>query len=304
MGNVFFQIMILFIIIFIGYICKKTNILDNISDQKISRFIVNIAIPCTIFNSIKNLNNTSSNSILITISIAISVFVIIPFLSAILVRLAHWNRVYNLLLDYSNLGFMGIPIITSIFGDEYTFHVAIFMMIFNISIFSYGVYVLIDGRQLSVKSMLKKLLNPGIVSSFIALIMFFLHLHFPDLLSQCISQISLVTTPMAMIIIGSTLANVSFRDTFTDINLFIFSFIKLVVYPILIWFIFRLFIHDTNLLALSIILTGLPTGANVSMLCNEYQVEVDTVASGIFISTVLSLISIPVMLLLIKYFII
>ena len=97
-----------------------------------------------------------------------------------------------------------------------------------------------------------------------------------------------------MIVIGSTLAGVRFSTVFTDRELYLFSFLKLLVLPVITFLVLRFFIRDRILLEISTILSGCPIDGNVSMLCMEYNRDVTLVSRGICISTLLSLISIPI----------
>ena len=97
-----------------------------------------------------------------------------------------------------------------------------------------------------------------------------------------------------MIVIGSTLAGVRFSTVFTDRELYLFSFLKLLVLPVITFLVLRFFIRDRILLEISTILSGCPIAGNVSMLCMEYNRDVTLVSRGICISTLLSMISIPI----------
>ena len=225
------------------------------------------------------------------------------------------------MLNYSNLGFMGIPIISTLYGGEYVLHVSIFMMTFNLSLFSYGVYLLSrdasENRSISAAAAsgkvlsqspdsasesdqktsgfnVKKLLSPGILSAFLAIGIYLLDIRLPQHAVSLFSTIGVTTTPLAMIVIGSTLAGVKFSTVFTDKELYLFSFLKLLVLPLITFFVLRFFIKDRTLLEISTILSGCPIAGNVSMLCMEYNRDVTLVSKGICISTLLSMISIPV----------
>lgn len=297
MSSIYRQLIILFSLIFIGFISKKVKVLDQTADKKISRLVVNIALPATILYSVSGKITFSVSETLTVFMIAILTFIFIPFISFIVSKIFKLENTFRLMLDYSNLGFMGLPIIASVLGDTYVFYVSIFMMIFNLSIFSYGIIVLNSNGD-KAKFNFKRLLTPGIIASILAIIIFFFKFPIPSLLASILGQVNNITTPVAMLMIGSMLADVSIRDTITDKRLFLFVVLKLMVYPALVWCLFYPFISDNRLVILAVILTGLPTGANVSMLCAEYGGNADLVAKGTFISTVFSLITIPIMLFL------
>ena len=151
-----------------------------------------------------------------------------------------------------------------------------------------------SGSQKSTGFNVKKLLSPGILSAFLAIGIYLLDIRLPQHAVSLFSTIGVTTTPLAMIVIGSTLAGVKFSTVFTDKELYLFSFLKLLVLPMITFFVLRFFIKDRTLLEISTILSGCPIAGNVSMLCMEYNRDVTLVSKGICISTLLSMISIPI----------
>lgn len=129
---------------------------------------------------------------------------------------------------------------------------------------------------------------------FSAIGIYLLDIRLPQHAVSLFSTVGATTTPLAMIVIGSTLAGVKFSTVFTDKELYLFSFLKLLVLPLITFFVLRFFIKDRTLLEISTILSGCPIAGNVSMLCMEYNRDVTLVSKGICISTLLSMISIPV----------
>ncbi len=329
---VFNQMMSLFLLMLTGYLANRFGVIDKIFESKVSRFIVNISLPATILNAVTGSDMAHDREMLPIFIAAVSIFLVAHVVCHFIQKIIRWNPTYELMLNYSNLGFMGIPIISTIYGGEYVLHVSIFMMTFNLSLFSYGVYLLSkddaknmpavsasNSERLSAKSTaaaaaseaqtaapensssqkstgfsVKKLLSPGILSAFLAIGIYLLDIRLPQHAVSLFSTVGATTTPLAMIVIGSTLAGVKFSTVFTDKELYLFSFLKLLVLPVITFFILRFFIKDRTLLEISTILSGCPIAGNVSMLCMEYNRDVTLVSKGICISTLLSMISIPI----------
>lgn len=288
------QLILLFGLIFAGYVINKMKILDSVSNAKISKFLVNAAIPATIMHSAVSQKVESNSKIIYIIAIAALFYLIVPFLSHAVSKFLNQGATFDLILTYSNLGFMGIPIVSSIYGEDYVFYVTIFMMIFNVSIFSQGIYILSkDGNQNHQMLNWKHLLNPGVISALFGMILFFLQIPIQSDLDNLLASIGTVTTPMAMIVIGSTLAEIPFKNVFSDISMYIFTFFKLLVYPALVYFVLRLCIQDSVIIGISVILSSLPAAGNVSMLCSEYGGDLEMAARGICISTLFSVFSVP-----------
>ena len=305
---VFNQMISLFLLMLTGYLANRFGVIDKTFESKVSRFIVNISLPATILNAVTGSDMPHDQEMLPIFIAAVSIF-LVP------------HVVCHFILNYSNLGFMGIPIISTLYGGEYVLHVSIFMMTFNLSLFSYGVYLLSrdasENRSISAAAAsgkvlsqnpdsasesgqktsgfsVKKLLSPGILSAFLAIGIYLLDIRLPQHAVSLFSTVGATTTPLAMIVIGSTLAGVKFSTVFTDKELYLFSFLKLLVLPLITFFVLRFFSKDRTLLEISTILSGCPIAGNVSMLCMEYNRDVTLVSKGICISTLISMVSIPV----------
>lgn len=313
---VFNQMVSLFLLMLTGYLANRSGVIDKTFESKVSRFIVNISLPATILNAVTGSDMAHDQEMLPIFVAAVSIFLVAHVICHFIQKIIRWNPTYELMLNYSNLGFMGIPIISTIYGGEYVLHVSIFMMTFNLSLFSYGVYLLSkddakntaaaavsevqaaapenSGSQKSIGFSVKKLLSPGILSAFLAIGIYLLDIRLPQHAVSLFSTVGTTTTPLAMIVIGSTLAGVKFSTVFTDKGLYLFSFLKLLILPMITFFVLRFFIKDRTLLEISTILSGCPIAGNVSMLCMEYNRDVTLVSKGICISTLLSMISIPI----------
>ena len=291
---VFNQMISLFLLMLTGYLANRSGVIDKTFESKVSRFIVNISLPATILNAVTGSDMAHDQEMLPIFVAAVSIFLVAHVVCHFIQKIICWDPTYELMLNYSNLGFMGIPIISTIYGGEYVLHVSIFMMTFNLSLFSYGVYLLSRDDAKNRHFSVKKLLSPGILSAFLAIGIYLLDIRLPQHAVSLFSTIGVTTTPLAMIVIGSTLAGVKFSTVFTDKELYLFSFLKLLVLPMITFFVLRFFIKDRTLLEISTILSGCPIAGNVSMLCMEYNRDVTLVSKGICISTLLSMISIPI----------
>ena len=166
------------------------------------------------------------------------------------------------------------------------------MMIFNISIFSMGILTLSKNKTEKNFSM-KQFLNPGIISAIIAIIIYGFKIQIQNDISNIIANVGSITTPLAMIIIGSTLGEIQLQTAFSDMKMYIFVGLKLIGYPILIYVILRMLRMDEQIIGVVVILTSLPTAGNVSMVCSEYGGDMNMVTKGICISTLFSVITIP-----------
>lgn len=118
------------------------------------------------------------------------------------------------------------------------------------------------------------------------------------MVSKYLSSVGNITSPLAMITLGSTLATVKFKEILTNKLLYVFSACKLMIWPVIIWGILQFMIQDKMILGVSTILIGLPVAGNVSMLCISYGGNKKLAVEGTCISTILSLLTIPIFMFL------
>ncbi|MFP4978328.1 AEC family transporter [Paenibacillus sp. CN-4] len=290
---IFTQMIVLFGLIAVGYLANRTGVMDGDSNKKISRLLVNVTIPALILSSAAGHEMEDKTKVLVVLGAAAAMFVVTPLISLVIVRKLKLDNTYELMLNYSNLGFMGIPIISGIYGSGSVFYVSLFMMVFNISLFSHGVYILQRGRE-GGGDTLKNMLNPGIVSSLAAVAVFLFEVPIPAPLLDLLNAVGGITSPLAMIVIGSTMAAVKLSDVIRDKMICFYTILKIAIYPALIWFLFHFFIQDPMVLGIAVVLSGLPTAGNVSMVCSEYNGNLQLVTKGTFLTTLCSVLTIPV----------
>lgn len=291
------QMVLLFGLMALGYLLKKIRILDTDADNKLSRLVVNVAIPASILQIACRENTLKFEKTLLVLAIAVGIFLAIPLLSKGIIRLTGWNSSCEMMLNYSNVGFMGLPITEALFGAEYVIYTAIFMMVFNLSIFSYGVATLTGGRGAEI-SWKRMLLSPATLAALITLPIFFSPFTIPAAPAGLIGSVAGITTPLAMMLIGSMLAAVRFREVLTDRRLYLLALIKMVLYPALVYGVLQFFISDPIILGTATLLTGLPVAGNVSMLCVEYDGDQQLAAKGTFLTSLFSVVTVPVFFLL------
>lgn len=292
------QMFILFGLIAIGYISNKTGVLDETANTKLSGFLLKVPLPATVLHSALTQEAIEHSAVLYGAVVAIGVFALLPFMSKLVTKIFHLDKTYQLMLNYSNLGFMGLPIISSVYGSESIFYVVLFMMVFNVHIFSVGIMIL-QGKAERASEMLKKLCSPGIIASIMAFVIVLLRIKAPGPITGLLGSVGSLTTPLAMIVIGSQLGMVNLWQVLKNRSLYLMAFFKLAVYPAVFCVILRMLLGESMVTNIAAILMGLPVAGNVTMLCSNYGGDTSLAAQGTCISTFLSLLTVPVLLTLI-----
>lgn len=295
---VFRQIVVLFLLTGVGYAANRLHIMTKESERLFSRVLVNLACPALILSSVTTSGRLDSDWALLQIfGVAVGYFVLLPVVARLLARLLRVLTVhraeYESMLIYSNLGFMGIPVISAVLGTDAILYISIFMAVFNVSVFSYGTILLQPAAQKADKLPLRKMINPGTVSAALALILYALDIQLPDLIYQPVSLLGNVTTPLAMLVVGSSLAGQPLRMVLREMSMLPFAVCRLILLPLLTLAVCRPFVADPLLLGTLTLVSAMPVASNVVMISSELGRDTDYISKGVFFSTLFSIISIP-----------
>lgn len=286
------------IIIAAGYFMTKKKMMDSHTNSQMSRMIVNVFNPCLILSSAAgSAGLISPDAIGLVSLIAAAMFALFILTGTVLSPLFDKSRqqrkIFQLMFVFSNLGFIGIPVVASILGQEYVVYVTVFLLIYTIVFYTYGV-ALMDGK-FSLSS-LKAMINPGTVCSLAALILILLELPLPDFLKTGITYLGNVTSPMALVAVGFTLANSDLKTIFCQPRLYVFSAIKLFLLPLLMLPALRLVTKDPALISVSMVMFGMPVGNMPLILGNQKGIDGAACSAAIILTTLLCVFTIPVLM--------
>lgn len=292
------QMIQLFLVISIGYILFKIKILDVDFNKKLTTLLLSVTTPALIVSSVLTTTDyLPIKDILFVFLVGIIIYIALPIIGFIIVKIMRvpmpQQGLYIFMTVFSNIGFMGFPVMKAIFGNDAIFYTAIFNMIFNLLVFTVGTGIMGYGTDRKTKINPKDLLSPGVVASLIALLIYFVQLKFPDVIVSTVTMIGDITTPMAMLIIGSTLANIPIKEVFGELRLYPYTLIKQVILPILAYPILSLFIKDSLILGVTLIMISMPVANTAVLFATEYDGDVSLAAKSVFMTTLLSIITIP-----------
>lgn len=296
------QMVELFLVIIVGYIANKCHVMDGALNKKLSNLVLSVTTPCLILDSIINSEHTFSlGQIGSTMLIAVLGYVLsvaIGFLVTWLMHTPpHQAGVMRFMFIFGNVGFIGFPVIKAIFGSDAVFFASIFNMPFNLLVYTLGVY-LMAGKSGETKLSWKDLCSPCIVASVLALVIAMAQLRFPAVVGDTVNLIGQITTPAALLIIGSNLAQLPLRNVAGGPRIWCMSLLRLLVSPLLLWLILRGWVTDATILGVAVVIQGMPVATNCTMLALTYGGDEKSAGQGTFISTLLSIITIPLLTLL------
>ena len=300
------QMVRLFIMMCLGYLLYKLDIIDNHTRQHMTKFVLYVTTPTLIvYPFIKNLGDGDNGTLGLLFAVAIGLYVLLPLIGAILNVILHVRKpeqgLYMFMSVFSNVGFMGFPVVESLYGAKGLFYAAVFNCLFNICVYTIGVYMVTYGNEnsSSFKEMLsiKKLLNPGVICCFIAVILFLARVELPETGLELLGTIGGLTSPLAMILVGASLAMMNPREIISgDIRVYIYSTVRQFLLPLILWPLINMLIKDRVLAVVTLIMVAMPVANSAVLFATEYKSDEKLASRTVFITTVMALVSIPFIL--------
>lgn len=296
---VVFQTMLkLFLLLVLGFVLFKCHIFDEYTNKKISALIVNVASPMLIISSIAGVEGSNKSIVFLMIGAGILMYIGFIILGKIINRIFPFPKkdwpVYECMVVFANTGFMGYPVLLDVFGQEAVFYASLIHMAFNFFVYTYAIMCLTKGDDSEFKLNFKQLLTPGIILIFVGIFIYLFDIQLPSVLMDTINSVGSLTAPLSMMMIGSSLAVYPIKDSFTDWRSYLFAFVRLMIVPFVTMIMCRLLHIDAYYANITIITNAMPVGSMVLMLATQYNANVKIVTRNIVVSTLLSVITIPI----------
>lgn len=295
------EIISLFLVIIVGVYCFRKNIITEEVNDYLVKLLLDISLPCMIIRSfLFEFNSEIVKSIIKSfIYSPIVILVTLIISKVLLIKIEPKQRaVMHFANIFSNCGFIGFPVVNSVFGYEGVIYASIFNMFFNIFLWTYGVMIFSNNKNKD-KYKYKKLLNPSIIAVLIGLILMIFNIKLPNVFDSTLSLIGGVTTPISMLIVGVILAKVNFVNYLKDYRVYYSNFLKLVFLPIILIVIFKLFNESSIVAKTMIIITAMPAGVMNSIFAKKYGGDEEYSAMIVFSTTLMSALTVPIMIRLI-----
>lgn len=300
----FSNVSILLLYMSIGLILVKTRKASLNHIKSLSGILIYVLGPAMIINSFLKLEFSWEAFAKIGIYFVLSLVVQILFFLLIFVFLGrkYSDSKYRILTVGSvlgNVGFLGMHVLSSIFPTEpiVLCYSSINVMTMNLIVFTIGTYLITNDKKfISLKS---AILNPTTISLIIAIPLFISNIHFPAFILQPVELLSKMSTPVCMIILGMRLADSSIKKLFSRGFVYITCILKLVAFPVLVFLFVKLIPMDDSVLKTSLVVLAMtPSGAIIESLAELHDCEQDFAANVVLLTTILCVISIPLMCLL------
>jgi len=298
---VFSSVLSIFILIVVGYLARKEDILDQPVIRGMSNFVIKVTLPFTIIASFDRSIPLSAMPDLIRVAI-LAVFVqvfAIAFSFFVYRKIeTRTRKVLSFVTVFSNCGFMGFPVAESVFGKIGVMYSSIFVIVFQIFLWTYGISLF--SITASKNQIIKGIFNAGNIALLIGITIWILPFDLPKAFTGAINNISNVTTPLSMIIVGATLANISLKGILIGGSLWFGTVIRLIFMPLSIFALMRLLGISGMPAKVVLLLLSMPAAAQTVLFAERYEADVVLASRIVSVTTILSIVSIPIFTLLLN----
>lgn len=294
---------VLFIIVILGYVACKLGYMGDKFDKKLSSIVVDITCPLLVLSSVMGDELPDRTLILPLLGVGFLTYILLLVFGFWVPRLITKNHddqgMIGFALMFANVGFIGYPIVSSIFGPHAVFYAALLNMPNTFFIFTAGV-MLIKGEYSLKQFNPKVLVSPAMLGAFLAAIIVALGIHTPDIIARPVTMVGNITVPAALMIIGSSKAKLPIREIIGSPKVYITALLRLTIVPLSIYFLFKACGVSDLVNNINTVVIAMPVASFGTMFCLKYGRNPSLITETTFITTLGSIITIPLITLLFK----
>ncbi|NLC73589.1 MAG: AEC family transporter [Ruminococcaceae bacterium] len=298
MNETLTQMGLLVCMMLVGVISARLKLTDNVFNKSNSPVVMNVLLSFTIFNATINTNANIGiaqlGRIILFQTISLIICMLMGMAVAKLMRLKGAEKgLAQFMITMPNTAFVAFPVIYSVYSSTGLFYASLTNIPFNIVAYTIGV-AMVSGN---IKQMrFRQILSFPLVVALFSVIVFLSGVKVPEFIKKFSFTMSQATVPMSMLIVGTSLGTVSLKNALADWRVYILSFVRLIVCPLVIWFVMRYFITDPILLGVLVILASAPGAMLLTIFAVQYDRDEGFASKCVFISTIFSAATMPLMI--------
>ncbi len=291
--------LVMFGMLLVGYLAGKTGLMTEEMNRHLSAFSIAVTNPLQVLSSVLSGGFPMTNlEVLKLTGLAFCGFAVLIGLSFIL-RLfpriePDKRRVMEFLFVFANIGCNGYPLVEAAFGSGATFYVTVFVLAFQLVCWTWGVFLLSGGKgELSFRLFL----TPCIIAAVIAYILYFFRVPCPELVYRTVYNIGNMSPALVMLILGCSLACMKLGDIFGRFEMYLLVLVRLVAVPLLLGLLMKHLIpNNPVMLQVAVLILCMPAATNTTVMSYRYAADQKTASAGVFLSTLLSVGTIPLVM--------
>lgn len=289
------QTIIMFALMLLGLLLSRRGMITEQGSRDLSNVLLYAVIPCVILRSYMSEFSTEKLHAM-GLSALIAVIAFAASIAVAYLTCGTRHRIENFAVAFGNAGFIGIPLVTAVFGPEAAFYVVSFSTFANLLQWTYGI-VIISGKK-ETMNLRMVFVNPVFISMVIGIALFVLQPALPTVVTGTIGYIADGNTVLAMIILGYYLSKVQLRGLFADVRLYLFSALRLLVVPAVTILVFLPFPFARGEITLiTLIAAATPIASSTAIFAQKFDQDYRRAVSYVCLSTILSVATLPLVML-------
>lgn len=302
-----FEVMItLFVIVVVGYAAGKMNYMGGEFDRKLSSLVINWTCPALILSSAMTGDLPDRRYILPLLGISTFTYIVLTAvawgLSRVLTKRIENRGILSFAMVFGNVGFMGYPVVASIFGNQAVFYAAVLNVVNTFAVFTIGTMMITGGEGPNRQRFNKKVLySTPMLSAYLSMLIVALGIdHIPGFVSQPLTMIGNITVPAALLIIGSSMSQLPLRALLGTPVVYATTLLRLCVLPVGVHLLCLALGFDPYVTSINTVVIAMPVATYGTILCLKYNRDTTLIAELTFITTLLSMMTIPLLVLLLR----
>ena len=294
----------LFAIVVVGYVAGKLGYMGGTFDKRLSKLVIDITCPALILSSAMGGQLPDRGLILPLLGISVFTYIVLTILALGLSRLLTKSEadrgVVGFALIFGNVGFMGYPVVASIFGQQAVFYAAVLNVVNTFAVFTIGTMMVTGGQGVGREKFNRKVLyGTPMLSAYAAMLIVALGIdNIPGVISQPLTMIGNITVPAALLIIGSSMSHLPLRALLGTPVIHVTSLLRLVVLPVAIYFLCQVLGFDSFVVGINTVVIAMPVATYGTILCLRYGRDTTLMSELTFVTTLLSMVTIPLLVML------
>lgn len=296
--------LVLFIVISLGFIARRLKIVDDVFDTVLSKVIMTITCPAMVLHAVLSNASLPDNSVILQVML-VSIVTFIPIfaiglaLSRIYRVQKNMRGVHAFAVSFGNTGFIGFAVCGAILGNDAVLYASIYNIAFNLFVFSVGAWMMSStgtaelDRHEKLVYMRKNLLSPMMAACVLVFSLALLHVTDFGIIGKTCELLGSMTAPASMLVIGSTLARYQIKSMISNGWVYVTALGRLIVAPAVVFFLGGLMLSDAHLLATLTLMSAMPVAALGTVMCLTYGGDLKTMSQCTFLTTILSIVTIP-----------
>jgi hypothetical protein len=294
----------LFVVVVLGYVAGRLGYLGGDFDRQLSRLVINITCPALILSSSMTGELPDRRFILPLLLISVITYVVLTAVAFLLPRYLTKRRddegPIGFALMFGNVGFMGYPVVASIFGHEAIFYAAVLNVVNTFAVFTIGT-ILITGRgEVGGERFQKHVLySTPMLAAYMTMLIVALEIKdIPAFVSQPLTMIGNITVPAALLIIGSSMSQLPLRALMGNVTVYLTTALRLVLLPLGVYFLTKNLGFSELVVNINTVVIAMPVATYGTILCLKYERDTTFITEATFITTLCSMLTIPLLVML------